>query len=164
MRIATARQRRGRVVAAVALVAALAAALAVALTGDAGGDEAGALAWSGPTRIAKVALLPRDRVLTGRLRNTSLRPLRLDADDVRVLDADGRTVRSAARFAAGFGHALYSPADAPDEVPARQAERLGEALTVRPGETVPVSVGWRVEPGGGQPVELRVGKAALALP
>ena len=155
--------RRGVLVAVVGLLAA--AAAVAALLARPGEAPAGpAVAWDGAPEIVRVPELPRDRVLVARVRNTGDGPLRLAAEQVAVTDAAGRPLRSTARFAAGFGHALYSPADAPDEVTANEQRRLGTVVEVGPGDTAPLTVSWRLARGGGTATVVRVGEATLRLP
>lgn len=149
--------------AAVATVAGTATVVAAGGAGD-GARPGVPLDWSGTPRVSTVPELPRDRILTGRLKNTSTRDLRLEADAVRLVDADGRPLRSTARFAAAFGHGLYSPRDAPDEVAAAEQARLGTAVVVRRGQSVPVTLSWRLGRQGRPPTEARFGERALKLP
>ncbi len=148
--------------------AACAAALALgACGGDEGGTatKGGTLQWVGKPIVYTPPELPRDRLLSGKLRNDSLRQIRLDADRARLLDADGGTVQGTVRFMAGFNHALNSPRRQPEEgKPDFERERMGELAVVREGQTVPVTVSWRLPSGGAGPVRLEVGTATIRLP
>jgi hypothetical protein len=66
------------------------------------------LGWDGEPKLTGVPELPFDRILIGRLVNESLRPVNLDAEGVKVLDIDGRALRSTVRFASTFAHGLFS--------------------------------------------------------
>jgi hypothetical protein len=79
-----------------------------------------------------------------------------------VLDASGRQVRATVRFAAGVTHSLYPPRDAPHENPRQQQERLGDAATIAPGESAPLTIAWHVRDG--TPVRVDFGRASLPLP
>ena len=107
--------------------------------------------------------LPGDVLVTARVRNESGEELRLDAADVRVVGSDGRPIRAAATFAAGYSHSLYPPRDAPRETPRAEAERLGRAATVAPGDAVPLTVAWH-RPRGAQAARIELGGEELALP
>lgn len=153
------------------LIAACAAALALGVAGC-GGDEGGGTAtkggtleWVGKPLLYTPPELPRDRLLSGKLRNDSLRAIRLDADRARLVDADGKTVEGTVRFMAGFNHALYSPGQEPKEGdPEFERQRMGELAVVREGQTVPVTLSWRLPRGAAGPVRLEVGTAAIRLP
>lgn len=156
--------RRRAVIAAVALAAV--AATAGAITAISPGSEApsaGALEWEGAQRVERVAELPKDRVLIGNIRNASAAPASLVADEIELVDARGHPVESTARFAAAFGHALYSPTAAPEEVAELEQIRLGEVAEIPPGGSAPLTLSWRLD-GGGQPVAAEVGGFRLALP
>ncbi len=148
---------------------ALAAAAAVVAggCGDAPGAAApSAVAWEGKPLVVRQPQIPDDRIVSGRMLNRSGKTLRLDAADVRLLDPDGDAVHSTARFSLGVTHPLYPPRDAPREAnPRFEAERLGQAATLKPGTVVPLVVSWRVAPGGPQPTTVDLGGgASLALP
>jgi hypothetical protein len=142
---------------------------ALLLVGESGGDTDSAAA--GPVRLARkdppqliaVPELPRDRILTGRVRNASLRPVDLSADRIEIVDARGRRLRSTARFLQNFAHGLYPPAM---KVKGGKLERtrIGQIATVKPGQDLPLTLSWCVPEGGSQPVEVRFGGGALALP
>lgn len=109
------------------------------------GSAPAAFAWQG----APVAVKPEGGgdagIVTGKLRNTSLRPAELDVSKVRVLDADGRALDSSARFLQSFAHGIYSREmifrdGAP---PSAERRRLGEIATVNPGDALPLTVSWR---------------------
>lgn len=153
----------------VVLALVVAAPLAL-LTDDDGRTEPRAvratLGWDGEPRLMGVPELPSDQILSGRLANESLRPTDLDVERVRILDGDGRVLRSTARFASSFAHGLFSaesinlygkPGDG-------ERRRLGEIATVKPRESVPVTLSWRIAPGGGEAETVDFGGARVALP
>lgn len=159
---------RARIAAGVALAFVLATGALVAAAGD---DRSGArmvragLAWEGTPRLITVKELPNDRILAGRLVNGSLRTARLDVERIRVVDAAGRAVRSSVRLLSHFAHGVYSPDSinrhgAPGEAERR---RLGEIATLRPRESVPITVSWRVPPGSPAPVAIDLGPSRVTL-
>jgi hypothetical protein len=151
---------RTRLAAAVALVAAaLLAALLVA--GGAEGDEA-AVGWK-DVQVFDSGVAT-DRILAGKITNTSLRELELDVEDVRVFDGQGGEVRSAVRYREAFAHGIFPWSQKPDDVGDFERRRLGEVLTLKPGQEAPITLSWRVPPGGEQPVKVDLGPAELALP
>lgn len=143
--------------------AALIAAAALAGCGG-GGDDGPAVAWEGKPNVARHPEIPGDVLVTARVRNESDSELRLDAADVRVIDAAGRPIRAAATFAAGYSHSLYPPRDAPRETPRAESERLGRAATLAPDETVPLTVAWHRPRGGGRAARIELGGERLPLP
>ena len=155
------RARAAGLVTALAALAIVAAALLAR-----GGDEHVAssdrtLTWVGEPQIIAPPELPTDRLLSGRMRNASLRVLRLDADRAKLVDASGHRVRGTVRFSAGFVHGLYSPRRAPKEPePDFERRRLGQLAVVRPREEFPVTLSWR----GGPPARLEVGTVRIDLP
>lgn len=151
--------------AVVAVVAALAVAGVGLLAGGAGagGQSEGALAWEGETTVFTPEGLPTDRILTGEIRNVSPRDVALDVVDVRIADGAGEELESTARFASAFGHGLMSPAREGDPG-AGERERLGQTVMLRPGQSAPVTLSWRLpdDERGAQRVEL--GASGLTLP
>ncbi len=154
---------RVRLAATAALLAAVAVAAVLALAAGRGeaGTDATRLAWQGEVTVFAPDGLPDDRILQARLRNTSLRPVDLAVGDVRVLDAEGEALKSSARFLQAFAHGLYPP-DERDESQIGDFEkrRLGEIVTLRPGQSVPVTLSWR----GGPAERIDLGVAGLPLP
>lgn len=147
---------------AVASVAALALATVAGCGG--GEDEAAKAAWAGDPIVAPHPELPRDRIATGRIRNGGGTELRLSVRQARLLDVRGRPVKATVRFAAGATHALYPPRDAPKEDPREQQERLGDAATIAPGESAPLTIAWRAAEGDRAPVRVDLGPVELPLP
>jgi hypothetical protein len=136
-----------------------------------GRDGAGAtasapvrLAWRGEPLVIKVPELPRDRILSGEVRNTSVKPVDLSIDRVRVVDAQGREVQSSVRFLAAFAHGLYPPTQKIGPGGTFTRTRLGEITRIKPGAAVPMTLSWRVPAGADAPVEVRFGGGSLPLP
>jgi len=146
--------------------AALVAAVALAGCGSAPSSPSG-VSWEGKPLVVRQPELPRDTIVSGKISNKGDEQLRLDANDVRLVTADGSEVESTARFAVGVSHQLYPPREGPREKdPEFLRERLGEVANVKPGATVPLVVAWRLSPGVAAPVKVDLGEAAgsLALP
>jgi hypothetical protein len=130
-----------------------------------GTSAQGPLRWKGTPQAARPSALPADRLVTGRLENTSSMALPLDTVRARVLDDAGRTVRGTSSFAAGFSHGLYGAGVAPKEaMPDFQARRLGVRTVLQPGESVPFTVAWRATPGTTAPTRVDFGEAVVGLP
>jgi hypothetical protein len=152
------------------LVAGGALLIALAITafavGDRGGSEQGAgdLAWARSPRVFTPQQLPRDRVLTARLRNDSLRKVRLSAQDLRLEDAAGREVEATAVFVDSFVHGLYPPTRQPAEVTDAELRRTGRLAVIAPGEAVPLTVAWRGGRDVGPPRRLDYGLGYLPVP
>jgi hypothetical protein len=129
---------------------AISAALPIACSDDDMG--VGDLVWAETPKVYREATLPRDRVLVGRVRNDSLRPIKIAATDVRAVDDDGDALRGNATFIRGYIHALYPPTrPPPGGLPESELERTGRQLRLQPGKTAPLSVAWRLAPGGHAP-------------
>ncbi len=156
---------RARLGTAVAVLAAAVVAGVVLLAGGAGapGQAPGALAWQGQTTVFTPEGLPTDRILTGRITNVALRDVELDVVDVRIADRRGEELESTARFASSFGHGLTSPARE-GEPGAGERERLGQTVTLRPGQAAPITLSWRVPEGGSGAQRVALGAIELTLP
>ena len=155
---------------ALALVVGGAVLIVVAITalamsdGGAGDEGAGDLAWARSPRVFTPESLPQDRVLSARLRNDSLRRIRLNAEDFRLEDGSGREVAATAVFLDSFVHGLYPPTRQPREVPESELRRTGRLAVIAPGESVPLTVAWRQGAGAAAPVRLDYGRGYLPLP
>jgi hypothetical protein len=131
-----------------------------------GGLVRAQLAFAGTPKVLRVPELPRDRVLTARLTNTSLRPAELDVDQVKVVDAQGRTVKSSVRFLSAFAHGLFSAerVNLYGKPGKTERRRLGEIATLKPRQTIPITLSWRIPAGGAEPVAVDFGGSRVALP
>ena len=155
-----------------AAAAVLIGAVAVlALLGSRSGSDGAAtaqtpvrLGWLGAPEVYEVPELPRDRILSGKVRNTSTKPVDISVDRVTVVDARGRKVKSSVRFLSAFAHGLYPPAQQVRDPGDFERTRLGEIAKLKPGASVPMTLSWRVAPGGAAPVEVRFGGGSLPLP
>jgi len=157
-RVETPNFLRRRLVAA-AVAAALAGAAFVALTGA---DRSGSLVWSGDADVFVHPTLPGDYVLTAKLRNDGLHPLRVDIGDVRLLDGDGRPIESTPVFLQTFGKSLWAAGRGPAQVPDTELQRTGRIAVLRPGDEVPLTIAWHA--ADGEPVRVDYGRGSLALP
>jgi hypothetical protein len=154
---------RLRLAALAALVGAAVLAAVLLFTGGADGGT-GKLAWATKPQVFKSAK-PTDRVLTARIENASLRPISLDVDDGRILNADGDELKGTVSFLQAFAHGLWSWSQAPAKLTDFERRRLGQIVTIKPGETAPIALSWRVPEGEAQPVRVDFGDgAALDLP
>ena len=158
-------RQRGWYVAAGALLAAIGLLALLGRSGDGATAQSPVrLGWEGTPRVIKIDELPRDRILSGRVRNTSLRPVDITVDRIEVVDAQGRPVKSSARFLAAFAHGLYPPAQQVKPPGKFERTRLGEIATLKPGQSLPLTLSWRTKPGGAAPTEVRFGGGSLKLP
>ena len=121
------------------------------------------LEWKEKPSLILVPELPRDRILTGQLRNASLRAVDLDSDRVEILDAKGHPMRSTALFAQSFSHGLY-PWSMNVKGSKFERRRIGQIATIKPGQAVPLTLSWRVPAGGSEPVRVRFDGGSLDLP
>jgi hypothetical protein len=143
----------------------LLAIAALALGRHGASDQgSGRLAWTGRPQVFIPPRLPHDRVLTARVRNDSLRQIRLSAADLRLTDASGRTVDAAAVFLDSFMHGLYPPTRQPQQISKRELVRTGRLAVLRPGASVPLTVAWRRGGGAGVPLRLDYGAGSLPMP
>lgn len=159
----TAARPRAQLAAATALVVAAVVVAVVLLAGSRASGETGDLAWKAAPAVMQSGPAT-DRVLSGTIRNDSLEDLDLRASDVRVLGPGGEELRSTARFLAAFAHGLYAWSQKPEDVGDYERTRLGEMITLKPGQTTPVTLSWRIGPGGEEPERVTFGSTALALP
>ena len=153
---------RVRLAAVAAVAAAVVVAAALVFAGGADGDD-GRLSWAGKVRVFDSSIAT-DKVLTGRLENSSLRDLSLDVEDVVVRDASGGEVQSSVRFIEAFVHGIFPWSQRPEVLGDFERRRLGEIVTLKPGQSAPVALSWRVRKGGREPVRVDFGPASLELP
>ena len=149
-------------------LAALIAAAALAAAGCGGGsdsvagDGSGPLKWAGEPKLFTPENLPEDRILTGVLRNESLRRVRVDLPDVRVLARDGGKVAATPVFLNTFGKTLWSPGRGPEQMPESELLRTGRIAFLKPGEEVPFTVSWHA--ADGEPAVVDYGGGSLQVP
>jgi hypothetical protein len=111
------------------------------------GRGKGPLAWAAPPTLLRQALLPHDRIVTGRIVNRSSRTVWLPARAMRIMGARGTHLRSSAVFLSGFMHRLWPFNRGPGARPVRERVRTGMLLRLRPGASAPLTVSWRARRG-----------------
>jgi hypothetical protein len=151
-------------VASGALLIGLAIAAIAVRDGDGSARGAGDLAWAKSPRVFTPERLPEDRILTARLRNDSLREVRLSARDLRLEDAEGQEVEATAVFLDSFVHGLYPPTRQPEQITEAELRRTGRLAVIAPGDSVPLTVAWRRGGGMGPPLRLDYGSGYLPVP
>jgi hypothetical protein len=122
------------------------------------------LAWDGKPNVYVPRGLPHDRVLIGRVRNSSSRTLRLSAARLVVRDAGGTRLAGSAAFTATYAHGLFGAFQQPSVTPPAELVRLGRVVTLAPGASAPFYAAWRLVPRVHQPVRLDYAVGALPLP
>lgn len=129
----------------------------------AGAAGAGQLAWMAPPRVYSSPGMPRDRVVTGVVRNDSLRVAGVEAGDIRVFTADGKRLKSAGIFLGSFSRGLYA---GPRKGQASDIERrrTGRLLRIGPGAEQPLTVSWRTGSTGEAGARIEYGSGSLAIP
>jgi hypothetical protein len=147
-----------------ALLAVAATAAASCGGGPGAGVRRGDMVWERPPLLFVPHALPSDRVVLGRVRNDSLRPLRLLAAKVLVRDGAGRVLRSSAAFTTTYAHGLFGAFQQPSAQPTEELVRLGRLVELRPGETAPLYVAWRMPDDAHGPVHVDYGSGDLTLP
>jgi hypothetical protein len=124
----------------------------------------GKLVWDVPPRVFTPDTLPNDRILSGQVRNDSLRDVRLTAkSDLKLVDRSGRDVRHTALFTAGYSRDIYPPRDR-HRLLEKDAERLGYKAKLRPGDSKPLTVSWREGRGRPTPVRIELPSNSLDVP
>jgi hypothetical protein len=136
-------------------------ALAAVAVFGASDAPSGPLRWQADPVVFTPDTLPRDRVLTGTLRNTGLHRLRVDLPDVHLVNAHGRRVGSAPVFLDTFGKSLWSPDRGPAQYPESELLRTGRIAWLKPGQSVPFTVGWHASD---RPVRIDYGVGSLPIP
>ena len=153
--------------AAIVLLAAGVGALLLLGERDGGTTQAATdtaqLQWKEKPSLILVPELPRDRILTGQLRNASLRAVDLDTERVQILDAAGHACAPPRCSPSSFSHGLY-PWSMNVKGSKFERRRTGKIATIKPGQAVPLTLSWRVPQGGSEPVEVRFDGGTLALP
>jgi hypothetical protein len=148
-------------------VAALAAALFVAGCGTKSETVkgTGAMSWTEKPTTIRLGSKPKDRILFGEVRNDSLRPVKIYASDVRVLDSDGRSLEATAIFSKSFAHGLYGSTDPRAKAPGEfELTRIGRLVNLKPGQSAPLTVSWRLKAANDRPVQVTMGDGALPIP
>ena len=139
------------------------AVLAVAGCGG-GGDKPSRLSWSGKPQVFRSRTLRHDRIVMAHVRNTSNKTLYLLASKLVVRDADGRRLNGSAAFTNSYAHGLFGAYQQPDPVPPAELLRLGKAVYIPPGASVPFYAAWRLGPHTREPVSIDYGSGSLKVP
>ena len=105
---------------------------------------------------------PGDRILTGYLRNDSVRRVLVDLPDVRVLARNGDRVAASPVFLNTFGKQLWSPGRGPNVMPDSELVRTGRIAFLKPGQQVPFTVAWHAKDG--EPAVVDYGAGSLRVP
>ena len=107
--------------------------------------------------------MPRDRILTGVVRNDSMRIVEVKAGDIQVFTSEGDRLKSAGIFLGSFSRGLYA---GPRKGQASDIEqrRTGRLLRVGPGGEQPLTVSWRVGPEGPAAARIEYGSGSLSVP
>jgi len=147
-----------------ALVALAAAGLLAGCggSGHVSGTGSGPLKWAEEPVLFTPDTLPGDRILTGYLRNESVRRVRVDLPEVRVLARDGDVLAASPVFLNTFGKPLWSPGRGPDVMPETELLRTGRIAFLKPGEQVPFTVSWHAKEG--TPAVVDYGAGSLRVP
>ena len=155
--------RRGLLAGVIAAVLAV-AILNVARAGD-GESRTGPLRWTGKVVSFQHPTLSTDHVVSGKVRNEGLEPLRVVArEEIRVVAADGSELPTSAVFTQTFGHGLFDPTRLPEaRLPERELMRIGDVGRLEPGDALPLTVSWREQPGGPEGVRIRYPGGSLAV-
>jgi hypothetical protein len=122
------------------------------------------LDWDGTPKVFLVPGLRSDRVLIGRVQNMSERTLRLAAARLVIRDAGGRALAGSVGFTTTYAHGLWGAFQQPSAVPTAELLRLGRAVMLSPGASVPFYAAWRVRPGARPPLRLDYIDGTLTLP
>jgi hypothetical protein len=138
-------------------------------TEERSGSVSGPVRWDGePLRIDGSATLPDDRIVGGRVENSSLRRIELAAGDLELETSGGKRVEAGLAFLDHYAHGVFPPTRR--EALATEAEqeaedrRLGRLITIDPGESVPLTLAWRQPRGAAEPVRIRYPEGWLPLP
>jgi hypothetical protein len=149
-------------------IAGLALAAAGCGSGGGGGTAAtkGPLDWKDAPFLEKVGpSLPDDRILVGTVRNVSVREeLKLDSKQITVRDSAGKPLKAFGIFTATFAHGLYGVSEAPNGPVASDRKRLGFTVTLKPGQTAPLTVAYRLAAGVKPPLRVEYPGGRLAVP
>jgi hypothetical protein len=131
--------------------------------GGGGDSTAGDLRWSGSLDVVRPASLPDDVIVSGHVENTSLKPVKLDASDLRIEDAKGRPLEGVAVFSRTWAKPIINLARG-GQLPEAEALRVGFKAFIEPGKKVPLTVAWRRGDGDAAAARVSYGAGWLDLP
>jgi hypothetical protein len=108
------------------------------------------------------------RVAIGKVRNDASRDIRVTTPQVKVVDADGRRIRSTAVFASAFVRSKY-PHNAisqaqPSEYPEAEQKRVGYLAVLGSGEETALTVSWTEPRGRRAAKRIVLGPGSLPIP
>jgi hypothetical protein len=107
-------------------------------------------------------------VLIGKVRNNSKTTVRIKVPQVKVFDARGRRIGSAAVFSSTYVRSNYPHSGvarpAPGQYPEAEQERVGYLAVLGPGERAPITVSWRQRPRERRANRIVLGTASLQVP
>jgi hypothetical protein len=126
------------------------------------GPGRGPLAWLAPPALMRQTLLPRDRIVSGRIVNRGDRTVVVPARELQVVAAGGGRLRSSAVFLSGFMHRLWPFNRGRSTRPLAERLRTGVLLRLRPGASAPLTVAWRTRRGA-QATQVRWQQGRLPL-
>lgn len=131
---------------------------------DAGDDStAGDLRWSGALDVVRPASLPNDVIVSGQVENTSLKPVKLTASDLRIEDAKGRQLEGTAVFSRTWAKPIINLARG-EPLPENEKLRIGFKVFIEPGKKAPLTVAWRRSDGAAPAARVAYGSGWLDLP
>jgi hypothetical protein len=126
---------------------------------------AGRLEWMGKPSVYRAHNLPNDRVVIARVRNAGSKTLHLIGAKLVVRDANGHKLDATAAFSTTFAHGLYGALEQPaGGPPAAELARLGKAIYLPAGTSMPFYAAWRLKPGTREPVRIYYTGGSLAVP
>jgi hypothetical protein len=143
--------------------------VAVLVVAGCGGDEesvgrSASLDWSEKPKIYVHPTLKDDRVLRGEVKNGGFDKIRVETNDIRVLDRSGRIVPAAVTFAPSYVHSLYTRNRLPrGGYPEEEKRRIGLVAEIKPGKTALLTVSWRQDRGTRPPVRIDYGTGSLEV-
>jgi hypothetical protein len=136
--------------------------------GDGGGDGGGKprLAWDG-TPVVR-ASPSGARVVTGKVKNDSSSELRITAPKLRVVDANGRRIKSSAVFVSTYVRSIYPhngiTPSRPSDYPEAEQRRVGFLTVLGAGKSTPLTVSWQELRGRPAAKRIVFGATSLAIP
>jgi len=152
---------------ALALLLAGAAAAAVACGGsDGDASGAGGLSWVGEPQVTVSPDVPGVRIVTGRVRNESLRRLELASSDLRLKTAEGQSLEADFGFVGAYVRPDQPRNRSEEGLPESERERVGLAARLEPGATTAITGSWRVpkRPAGALRIDYRTGFLPIPSP
>lgn len=106
---------------------------------------------------------PRDRILSGRVRNDSGQTLEIEARSIRVVDNAGRPLEGSGIFLGSFVRGIYG-ASRMSAASDFERRRTGRLARLSPGATRPLTVAWRLQEGRGRAARIAYRGGSLSVP